>query len=145
MIETVIEIKNVLLVTGSRDWRDSYKIAGYLTKLANEGWTGQSSLLINGFARGADLDTRTQALLLGWMVRDFKPTDYQESWMSYGRACNVRNQAMVQALAAYRLYGLETRSVAFWRNHSKGTSNTLDMLREASFEPEVFKDCPCHS
>jgi len=134
----------VLLVTGSRDWEDEYKIAGYMSSLANKGWIGPTCLLINGYARGADLTTRAQAILLGWSMKDCNPTDYRWGDMSYGRACNVRNQAMVDTLAIYRMYGRETRSVAFWRNHSKGTSNTLDMLREASFEPKVFHDCQCH-
>lgn len=142
---TAKQVEFVLMVTGSRDWKDEYKIAGYMCSLANFGWTGPNCVLINGYARGADRTTRTQALLLGWSVRDFHPDDYKEHWMSYGRACNVRNQAMVTELAAYRLHGCETRSVAFWRDHSKGTSNTLDMLAQASFTPTIVYDCPCHS
>jgi hypothetical protein len=111
------------------------------------GWVGFDNLLINGFADGADKLTRTGAILRGWQVKDVLPRDYQDVGMSYGRACNVRNQAMVNSLKAWRMDPnvLETRSVAFWRAHSQGTLNTIRMLESAGFEPDVFYDCPCHS
>lgn len=136
--------ERVLLVTGSRNWRDNMVIVNYMMDLANQGWMGTRNILLNGYARGADQSTRTQAILLGWNPQDYLPKDYQEPWMSYGRACNVRNQRMVDVLRVYRDAGCETRSVAFWRTHSTGTGNTLDMLNAAGFEPKIFYDCPCH-
>lgn len=139
------EIKRMLLVTGSRDWTQNYVISSYMSGLAFGGWVGPDTVLLNGYARGADQAARTQAILLGWNPQDYLPKDYQEPWMSYGRACTVRNQRMVDVLKVYRDAGCETLSVAFWRTHSTGTGNTLDMLNAAGFEPKIFYDCPCHS
>lgn len=134
-------VQRVLLVTGSRTWRAPLVLNEFLYNL---GWTGSTNLLLNGYAKGADQQARTAAILLGWSVKDYHPKDYQESWMSYGRACNVRNQAMVTHLDMYRATGVETRSLALWKDHSTGTGNTLDMLRTKGFNPSVMYDCRCH-
>lgn len=130
-----------LMVTGSRNWTNRFVINEYIHDLANRGWLGSECHLINGYADGADQQLRTAAILLGWTPIDYKPKNYQEGWMSYGRACNRRNEAMADRLAQERLNGHETLCVAFWKNRSVGTGNTLGMLRERGFKPTVFHDC----
>lgn len=111
----------VVLVCGSRDWRDGDAILERLSQLP------RGTTIVHGGARGADQLAGTIALALGFGVRE-----YPAEWQLYGRKAG-----------ALRTVGMFDREqpdlvLAFWKDASRGTAITVGEAHRRGIEVEVF-------
>lgn len=111
-----------VLVCGSRDWTDVVAIKRVIDELPNR------TLVIHGAARGADANAGYFAKMRGLFVAQVPCED--EHWKHYGkRAGMLRNLAMLD---------LEPGLViAFQRNGSRGTQQTIDEARRRHIPVQV--------
>lgn len=116
---------NVLLVCGDREW----KKVGIVRRVLEQIGVGPGWIVIEGDCRGADRIGGTVARTLGAHVEPF-PAD----WPRYGRGAGpVRNEQMLQRLAALKAEGHAVRAVAFHPDlrRSKGTRDMVTRLENA--------------
>lgn len=125
----------VILVTGSREWRWERYLR---SALENEARAASSRPVVirHGAARGVDTIADNVAGYHGWK-RDPHPVRSQ-TWRALGkRAGRVRNEHMVNLGADI--------CVAFWRDHSRGTGNCIELARAAGIPVKIYHDCSCHT
>lgn len=112
----------IVLVCGSRKWRDIHAIRMRLLKLPPD------CEIIHGAARGADMIAAALATDFGFTVRAF-PAD----WDRHGKAAGpIRNLAM-----------LDERPdlvVAFQVGESSGTQHTINEARKRGIPVEVHRN-----
>lgn len=120
--------KTRLLICGDRNWTNREYILGKLRDFVQfEGVDVEC--VIEGEARGADIEGRWAATLVGIPVMQF-PAD----WSRYGRGAGpIRNQQMLDE-------GKPTLVWAFHRDvsQSKGTKDMVNRARRAGIKTEVF-------
>ena len=112
--------KNVILITGARDWTCHSTISTQLSSFPHN----ESTLLIHGDCVGADKISGKIARQLGFIV-SASPAD----WKKYGRAAGpIRNQQMVKEALTYANAGIDTVVLAFHDDltQSKGTKNCVE-------------------
>jgi hypothetical protein len=109
-----------VLVCGSRDWRESRRIAVRLSLLPPD------TLVLHGAARGADLVADGACMALGLRVHAFPP-DYRR-WPKKVAPLK-RNLAMLDEQPDL--------VIAFQRNGSRGTQHTIDEARRRGIPVEV--------
>lgn len=111
-----------VLVCGSRDWTDGSAILNRLSDLPGE---CERIIVIHGDAPGADRLARDSALYWGLEVRPF-PAD----WAKHGKAAGpIRNRQMLDEEPDL--------VIAFQRNGSRGTQDTIDKARRRGIPVEV--------
>jgi|ERR1019366_1367921 hypothetical protein len=118
-----------VLVCGDRNWNDDDAIRRELNRVLAD-YVGESVIVIEGEARGADSIGRVVAEDLGIDVKKF-PAD----WEKYGNAAGpIRNQQMLDE-------GKPTYVLAFHNDitHSKGTADMVLRARKAGIPVKVVK------
>lgn len=112
----------VVLVTGSRNWKD---YAAVRNRLASHG-TGCT--LIEGECRigGADIFARDWACSVGWTV---VPVPYFD-WLG-ARGGPERNRVMVHVAKRYRELGHRVCGEAFPIGESRGTRGCIELMKFA--------------
>lgn len=116
-----------ILVCGSRDWTDRAAIRDRLLEII-ESWPlfADEPTVIHGDARGADKLAAEEATWLGFWV-EAHPAD----WKKYGKAAGpIRNREMLDRKPDLVL--------AFQRDGSRGTQDTIDEARKRDIPVEVF-------
>lgn len=109
----------LVVVTGSRSWRNRQKIKRALSRLPKK------SIVVQGGARGADTIAKEVALELGLSVK----TKYA-NWDKYGLAAGfIRNEKMIAMKPDL--------VVAFWDGESHGTEHTIKKAREKNIQVEI--------
>ncbi len=135
-----------VLITGSRNWRYPATIHRVLETVAA---TASGLTVVHGGAQGADRMAGDYARDRGWNV-DPHPADWptcapdcKPGHRRRGRrgeycptAGHRRNAAMVATRPDIVL--------AFWRDHSSGTRNCLDLAKAAGLPIGPYLDCACH-
>jgi len=112
----VVEYDLVLIVSGDRNWTDREKIRQVLTE-----FNPQTTLLVEGGARGADSLARQEGRKLGFEVITVKA-----DWYKYGKAAGpIRNKVMYDT---YKPDGI----LAFHSNiaESKGTKHMIELAEK---------------
>lgn len=112
----VVKYELVLIVSGDRNWTDREKIRKVLTE-----FNPQTTLLVEGGARGADRLARQEGRKLG-----FKVITVDADWHKYGKAAGaVRNRVMYNT---YKPHGI----LAFHSNisESKGTKDMIEVAEK---------------
>ncbi len=135
-----------VLVTGSRSWRYPATIRRVLETIAA---TSPDLTVVHGGAPGADRMAGDYARDRGWNVEvhhaDWSTCDpgCKPSHRRVGKrgeycptAGHRRNAAMVATQPAIVL--------AFWRDHSSGTKQCLDLAKQAGLPIDPYLDCACH-
>ena len=112
----------IVLVCGSRSWRDPHAIADRLAKLP------RGTTIVHGGARGADALAGTVANSLGLEVLEI-PAD----WKRYGRSAGYRRN--VAMLDDYR----PALVLAFWDGRSTGTAHTVREANERRIPVEIVR------
>lgn len=117
-----------VLVCGSRDWGDFDTIFNALSCLPGEGTVriihGAASRVLKGHEQSADMLANSAASQLGFHVQRF-PAD----WSRGRRAGPERNRRMLDQQPDLVL--------AFQRNGSRGTQDTIDEARRRGIPVEV--------
>ena len=109
----------IVLVCGSRTWRDADRIRFKLRELP------RGTVIIHGGARGADRIAAEIAHALGLEERPYLP-----DWDTHGkRAGMVRNVAMLDANP--------DKVLAFWDGASTGTAHTIKGARERGIPVDI--------
>lgn len=109
-----------VLVCGSRDWTNVYKIRDHLSAMP------AGTIIVHGAAQGADTIAGNIAKELGFPVREYQP-----DWMSLGRfAGPVRNATMLKEEHPDRDGVLIDLVIAFIRDPKK-SRGTSDMIKKA--------------
>lgn len=118
-----------VLVTGSRDWRDSWTVEGALYEHMVQG-----DILVHGACpTGADKFASAYWKLQGGVV-DAWPAD----WRAYGRAAGpMRNMAMIDTEPDLVL--------AFILNGSPGATGCLDLAIQAGLPRVVYTRTDVHA
>lgn len=111
-----------VIITGSRDWRNSELIDLALSQLPKD------SIIVHGCATGADAIARSLALSLGLKVEDHWP-DYVN--YDFAAANKRRNQEMVNAGADLVL--------AFPTPSSRGTWDCVRRAKNAGIPVRVIQ------
>lgn len=118
----------IVVVCGSRDWTDREAIASRLLDLKIEaGRSGDNGrpTLIHGDALGVD----RMAGNIGWGLA-FDVEAYPADWRKHGKAAGpIRNREMLDRCPDL--------VIAFQRNGSRGTADTIDEARRRGIEVEV--------
>lgn len=116
-----------ILVCGSRTWDQPHLIEGALFDALRESPQPKHPFtIIQGMAKGADLQARKIAVKNSWPVEDY-PAD----WQRYGRAAGfIRNQQMLDE-------GKPDLVLAFWDGKSKGTLHMIDAAKKAGIKVEI--------
>ena len=110
----------VVLITGSRSWRDSDAVIAALTKHA-------PAMVVTGGAEGADQIAALQARRLGIHVAEVVAL-----WDRHKRAAGpIRNRAMLALQPDLVL--------AFWDGSSPGTRSMIDSAAKAGVAVEVVR------
>ncbi len=125
----------ILVVTGSRWWRNVYQIQRSLTEYQQE-WPEDDIVLRQGCASGADAIARSVASFYAWDVQDYWP-DY----MSYGfaEANKKRNIAMLETTpggypkAPDQVY-------AFPTERSRGTWHAVNAAKERDIPVKIINE-----
>lgn len=119
-----------VLITGSRNWTDRARIADRLFDLGlitdNLGCT-----IVHGNAPGADTLAKQEGEKLGFLI---EPHDYRPfitPTCSAKRAPLERNTYMVSLGADL--------CIAFWKDNSTGTKDTVDKARAAGIPVEEIR------
>lgn len=125
-----------ILITGSRDWEDSAKLAWELGQACGEFMRADPELrrtditVVHGGAKGAD----TIAAELAFS-RGLKVECHTAQWRPYGiynpQAGLVRNQKMVD-------FGADI-CLAFIRNNSRGATHCADAAERAGIPVRIFR------
>jgi hypothetical protein len=112
-----------LLVTGSRDWSDVEVIATELQFIAKK---YNNVVLVSGHAIGADRIAEDIAVGLGWVVEIHEP-----DWKLHGQSAGFkRNTTMLET---------DVQAVlAFHKNNSKGTADTIKKAKERKVPTRVL-------
>jgi hypothetical protein len=110
----------IVLVCGSRSWRDADRIRFKLRELP------RGTVIIHGGARGADRIAAEVARALGIEERPYLP-----DWDGPDgkRAGMVRNVAMLDAKP--------DKVLAFWDGSSTGTAHTIDGARKRGIPVDI--------
>lgn len=111
----------IVMVTGSRDWRDINTIAHTLREVDEK--SDDLPTLLNGCASGADAIARAWAESFGWHIEDFWP-DYVE--LSFREANLQRNKLMVD----YK----PTVIFAYPTARSRGTWHAVNYAKQRGYE-----------
>lgn len=118
-----------ILVTGSRDWTDSGKIATEIFRQLYEMKTdpGHAVLIVGGCPTGADKLALMYARETGMNVRIV-----EADWQTHRKAAGpVRNSAMV---------ALEPDvCLAFIKNESRGATDCAHKAHKAGIETRIFR------
>jgi hypothetical protein len=113
-----------ILVTGSRDWTDSYTVRGALLGVA--AGVKDVTLISGGCPDGADAIAELVARRQGWAIET-----HVADWDGLGkRAGFIRNKAMVESEPDV--------CIAFVKNQSRGASMTVDLAKEAGIPIELY-------
>lgn len=105
-----------ILVCGDRNWTNYGRVLEILKEYP------KGTVIINGYARGADRAAHNAAIELGFEVEDYKA-----KWTLYGKAAGpIRNQEML-------VVGQPDLVIAFHSNleNSKGTKDMLNRAKKA--------------
>lgn len=122
-----------LLVTGSRDWTDQVVVIEALWKAVSDlGGMGMGDeepiTLVHGAAPGADAIAS-----MVWATNQHPEEPHPAQWAAHGNAAGpIRNKEMVDLGADLCL--------AFHKNGSRGTQNTIDLCRAAGIEVRVYEE-----
>lgn len=119
-----------ILVTGSRDWTDSYAVDVAIWEAWNEAGRPPTEhvTVVHGGARGADAIAEATARKVGLRVEC-----HPAAWDTRGRAAGViRNSEMVNAGADVCL--------AFIKNQSRGASHCADVAEKAGIPTRRFHE-----
>lgn len=119
--------KQVILITGDRNWKNFEVIKKSLTSYIN-----RNTLLIHGDCRGADRIAGHVGLGYKFVV-DAKPAD----WKRYGKAAGIlRNIEMIDMALKYKQQGISTVVLAFHEhiNESKGTKHCIEYAKKAGLK-----------
>lgn len=113
----------VVLVCGSRGYRDRDLIVAHMRPLASD---GRPVLIIHGAASGVDSTAGGVARELGYGERC-----YFADWQKHGRRAGpLRNQEMLDD-------GKPERVLAFWDGASRGTKDMISRAEKAGVPVEV--------
>jgi hypothetical protein len=129
-----------VLVTGSRNWADSERIARELAATAENMAGRRSVVLVHGACpTGADAIAAREALALGWETEPH-PAD----WTAWGRAAGVRRNAEMVALGADACLAFLTictsRHCSLPRPHdSHGASDCTERAEKAGIPVQRFR------
>lgn len=106
----------VILVSGSRDWTDVETIHAVLQR-----WVGRA--LVPVVIMHGDCPTGADRIANDWAeAKGIKVDRHPAQWEKYGKAAGpIRNTEMVRTRPRIALL--------FRRNHSRGTTDTLERLR----------------
>lgn len=141
-----------ILITGSRDWRYPATIRRVLDEtviahIADDACPDVT--VIHGAAQGADLIAADYAKRSGWNV-DPRPAD----WPTCAPDCKPGHRRIGKRgeycpTAGHRRNAAMVASnpdivLAFWRDHSSGTKNCLDLALAAGLLIDRYLDCACH-
>lgn len=115
-----------ILVTGSREWKDSEFIKRVLSEYVNYD-THRDITLIHGGARGVDTMCDIFARRWGWKVVEMKA-----DWDSHGKAAGaIRNNAMLDLQPDVVL--------AFWDGRSRGTEQCFNEANRRGLKVVVYE------
>lgn len=109
----------IVLITGSRYWKNIESIANELEKLPED------TIIVHGNAKGADTIAGVVAKELGFSVKEY-PAD----WSTHGKAAGaIRNRQMFDQEKIDKI-------IAFHEdiNSSKGTKDMINYARAKGFE-----------
>lgn len=121
----------VVLVCGSRDWKDRDAILTRLEALSDE---DDDITVIHGGATGADSAAGGIATGLGYGTRCYFP-----DWKKHGKKAGIlRNQQMLDD-------GKPDLVIAFWDGASRGTDDMIKRARKAGVQVEVIGPLPMKS
>lgn len=114
-----------ILVTGSRDWKDTKTIYRALDKYL---YCGEVITVVHGAAQGADTIAGYWAFMTG-QVEEKHPAN----WDKYGRRAGyVRNAEMVDSNPDVCL--------AFIKNNSRGATMCAELAEKAGIDVLYFRD-----
>ena len=123
----------ILLVTGSRFWKDRKKIGAEIYRRRKK-----VTLLIQGGARGADLIADDYAKLLGIQTAMF-----DANWTYHKRAAGpIRNaNQLAFGMAAARALKQQLLVLAFHKNirKSKGTADMVSKARKQKVKVKIIR------
>lgn len=128
-----IESKQVILITGAREWSNESVMRDALNRWKD---LGKQVFLIHGECRGADNMAGEISDEYGFTVLS-KPAE----WNKYGRAAGpIRNAEMVKQAASFKTRGIPTIVLAFHDNleESKGTKNCVNLAKKTGLQVEIW-------
>lgn len=118
--ESRLNKREVVLITGSRDWSQTVLLKERLASL-----DPQRTMILHGGARGADTHAARLASERGIPTQSYPP-DYE----SFGKSApHVRNDEMLKHA---------DRVLAFWDGKSPGTKSVIDKARRLGIPTEVI-------
>jgi YspA, cpYpsA-related SLOG family len=143
-----------ILVSGSRNWRYPATIRRVLDETVTAHIADDrcpNVTVIHGGAPGADRIAGDYAQSRGWNVEV-----HHADWATCAPGCSkserhrrVGKRGEYCPTAGHRRNASMVDSrpdivVAFWRDHSAGTSNCLDLAKAAGLLIDPYLDCACH-
>lgn len=118
----------LIVVTGSRDWKDGQLIERVLRHYNDSAPALEEITLVHGGARGADFFAKVAATRLGWNV-----IECQADWDTHGKSAgSIRNNQMLDRQPDLVL--------AFWDGQSRGTEHCMNEARERGIHTRVFEE-----
>lgn len=146
-------------IVGSRDWADLDRVCQFVKALAKK---YPRAIVFSGGARGVDETAEEAAYLSGLSVVSYRPVRIAESdeaecwtvristdrqsardWVLEKRSVPAPTFGSFRAAAFFRNFWLSEdgeQIVAFQRNGSRGTQNTIDNARSLGKEPHIYRE-----
>lgn len=119
----------VVIVTGSRNWKDPNTIGRALGNISPD-------LIIHGDAKGADSIANEWAAL-----HDCFCIRMPANWEKDGKAAGpIRNSGMIKLGTVLKYFGHDVKVLAFLRPESIGTRDCIKRAEHANIELEVFNE-----
>lgn len=116
----------ILIVAGSRGFKDYVMLSHYLNLMANEVFADKAVSIMSGMAKGADsLAVRFAR------EHDVKLYERPAQWDSYGKAAGFRRNSEM----AKEAHGL----LVFWDGVSNGTKHMIDEMKRLGKPVEIVK------
>lgn len=143
-----------ILITGSRLWRYPATIRRVLDETVNAHITHDTCpnvTVVHGGAAGADRIAGDYAEQSGWNVEvhhaDWATCDSTCSRSERHRRVGKRGEYCPTAGHRRNAFMVSLGAdlvLAFWRDHSGGTGNCLDLAKQAGLLIDLYADCACH-
>lgn len=126
----------LLIISGSRDWKDEGPIREVLLKF-DPYWT----LVMHGKCRGADLIADRLARQLGFVVSAW-PADWKSDGDSYDPAAGMERNRMMQICGIKnQRFGVAVHAGLFPLPQSRGTKGMHKLCQLAGFDLHIPTAC----